>query len=99
MTRISLDERLNLLKPVCPEKPRLLMDMSVRTYAEALRRSCPNSNRLIYGLYSHRKRVGLHFDMLLTEAIYEAAQNCGDIADPIAYDLLIAPYLHKEMSQ
>ena len=45
------------------------------------------------------KRVGLHFDMLLTEAIYEAAQNYGDIAKPIAYDLLIAPYLHKEMSQ
>lgn len=98
MTRISLDERLKQIKAIRPEPPGLLMSMTVRTYAEALRRICPNSNRLINRMYSYMKRAGLQFDMSLVEAIYETAQTSNDIADPIVYDLLIAPYLYKEMN-
>ena len=92
MVRISLAKRLNALGFVPARKMRLMMDIALLAYIQAVREMIPNTQQEVYRLMrctdSH---AGV--ENLLCDVLFAATYNMSsDQAERVAYDILVRPF-------
>lgn len=92
MDRISLEKRLNALGFVPARKMRLMMDIALLAYIQAVRGMIPNTQQEVYRLMrctdSH---AGV--ENLLCDVLFAATYNMSsDQAGRVAYDILVRPF-------
>lgn len=89
--RVSLEERLKLLKPKQKGDPRLLERMTLRMFINVTKYLMPKQGPVLYGLI-RCGNDGMWLDLTLGEIAAKCAEVTSETTDKLMYNMLIRPF-------